>query len=55
VVPEAAAKVIVNQEVSVFQKAAVTKVSEKHVSNRPIIVEGGFAIINHNEDEDDRP
>ena len=48
--PEAATKV----EVSVFQKAPVGKVSEKHTSNRPIIVEGGYAVINH-DDEDDRP
>ena len=53
--PEAAPPKVVHQEVSVFQKATVAKVSEKHVSNRPIIVEGGFAIINHNEDEDERP
>jgi hypothetical protein len=49
-VPEAASKV----EISVFQKAPVAKVSEKHTSNRPIIVESGYAVINH-DDEDDRP
>ncbi len=52
-VPEAATKVV-QEPVSVFQKATVAKVSEKHAANRPIIVEGGYAVIN-NDEEDDRP
>ena len=53
VVPEAATKVV-QEPVSVFQKATVAKVSEKHTANRPIIVEGGYAVIN-NDEEDVQP
>lgn len=50
VVPEVK---VTQEEFPVFQKASVTKVSEKHVSNRPINMEGGYAVIDHPDEEED--
>lgn len=44
---------VTKDEFPVFQKATVTKVSEKHVSNRPFNMEGGYALINNPDEEED--